>query len=222
LSRNHPLVGCLLIVSSCFAGGCGGSSSSSSATNTNPVTMSPANGTTLPNGQVGNTYSETFVVAGGGVAPYVLEPVGTPAGLTWTSTSTSGTLSGTPTQAGGAAFEVTVTDSTGAQTNLSYPLAIIASGGPLTLPSSSLPSGAINVSYTATITVTGGTAPYTFTTTGTLPPGLTLAEPGGTQGEAQISGTPTAAGTFDFTVTVTDSTSPTHQSASTGYSITIS
>jgi hypothetical protein len=50
-----------------------------------------------------------------------------------------------------------------------------------------------------TMTASGGAGgPYTFSATG-LPPGLTMSS-GGT-----ISGTPTASGTFSYTVTITDS-----------------
>lgn len=41
----------------------------------------------------------------------------------------------------------------------------------------------------------GGVPPYTYSTSGTLPPGLTL-----TSRSGAITGTPTAAGTFNFTV----------------------
>jgi hypothetical protein len=63
------------------------------------------------------------------------------------------------------------------------------------------PDGLYGSAYSSqVITVTGGTAPYTFSVTaGNLPPGMTLS-PGGT-----ISGTPTTAGSYSFTVTATDS-----------------
>jgi len=47
---------------------------------------------------------------------------------------------------------------------------------------------------------TGGTGPYEFSVAGTLPPGLTLSPAG------LLSGTPTAPGTFNFSVTASDST----------------
>ncbi len=62
-----------------------------------------------------------------------------------------------------------------------------------------LPNGAVGVSYpTQTFIAAGGNAPYSFTVSiGNLPAGLNLV------GDT-LSGTPTAAGTFNFTITATD------------------
>jgi hypothetical protein len=61
-------------------------------------------------------------------------------------------------------------------------------------------AGIANVPYTAQFTASGGVAPYAFSiSTGTLPTGLTL-----NGGTGLISGTPTSAATFNFTVRVTD------------------
>jgi hypothetical protein len=68
--------------------------------------------------------------------------------------------------------------------------------------SSTLPAGTVGASYSSTIAVTGGTAPYTFTfASGSLPQSLSLSASSGT-----ISGTPSASGTSDFVITVSDST----------------
>ena len=61
--------------------------------------------------------------------------------------------------------------------------------------------GTVNVSYTATLTATGGTGTgYAWNVSaGNLPAGMTLS------GSGVLSGTPTATGTFNFTAAVTDS-----------------
>ena len=65
----------------------------------------------------------------------------------------------------------------------------------LVVTTTSLPNGTNGVAYNQTLTATGGQKPYTWTNiSGTLPPGLTLATNG------VISGTPTVAGTSNFTV----------------------
>jgi hypothetical protein len=69
----------------------------------------------------------------------------------------------------------------------------------ITLSPPVLPPGAVGVSYSQTITASGGTAPYTFAvTSGTLPAGLTLTAGG------VLSGTPTTAGSSPVTITATD------------------
>jgi len=93
-----------------------------------------------------------------------------------------------------------------------------------TISPSTLPSGQVGVSYSTTLTA----APITgfaswVVTSGSLPPGLTLAPVIWFNQQAvpttvTISGTPTAAGTYAFSVQVTDTTGT---SAPQGFSITI-
>src|SRR6476661_2759170 len=78
-----------------------------------------------------------------------------------------------------------------------------SSNSPLTITTSSLPSGVVNAAYNVTLVASGGKTPYAWSlTTGSLPAGLSLSR------EGVISGTPTAAGTSSFTVTLTDSQNP--------------
>ena len=70
-----------------------------------------------------------------------------------------------------------------------------------TILNSSLPQASISTAYSATLTASGGQAPYTWSLVqGTLPAGLSL-----DGGSGMISGTPTASGTSSFTVQVRDS-----------------
>src|SRR5580658_1001121 len=74
--------------------------------------------------------------------------------------------------------------------------ALLAQGP--TIVTTTLPSGAVGSSYSATVTASGGTTPYHWTAAGAVPPGLILLSSG------VLSGTPTTAGTYSFAVTVTD------------------
>jgi len=161
------------------------------------IAFAPA---TLPGGTANTAYSQT-IVASGGTAPYTYAETGTlPTGITLTST---GVLSGTTTQAGSFPITVTATDSTtgtgpfvGTQ---NYTLTI--AGPTITLSPASLPNATVGTAYSQTLSASGGTAPYTFSATGSTPPGMTLGASG------TLSGTPTTAGDFNFTAVATDAQS---------------
>ena len=73
----------------------------------------------------------------------------------------------------------------------------------LTISPATLPAGNVNTAYSATVTATGGTGAITYTVSaGTLPPGLAP-----NSGTGVLSGKPTTAGTYNFTITATDSAS---------------
>jgi len=75
---------------------------------------------------------------------------------------------------------------------------------PLNITTASLPSGTLNYSYNTTLMAAGGVLPYTWSvSSGNPPPGLLLNSTSGV-----ISGTPTVAGNYPFTVQVADSESP--------------
>jgi hypothetical protein len=87
---------------------------------------------------------------------------------------------------------------------------------PLAFTPAAPPAGTVGTAYSAILAATGGVPPYSFALAlGALPAGLNLSAGG------LISGTPTVAGTFSFSVTVTDSATPTHGTATAAVSITI-
>ena len=82
--------------------------------------------------------------------------------------------------------------------------AVRASGYPggLSILPPSLPGGTVGTAYSQALSASGGVGPYTFSVTGgALPIGLVLSAAG------VISGTPTVAGTFGFTLTARDTQS---------------
>lgn len=80
---------------------------------------------------------------------------------------------------------------------------------PLAITTMTIPDGQIGAAYTAPVNFTGGTGPYACSMTG-APAGFFIT-PSVTASPCVISGTPTAAGTFDIVVTVSDSSSPAPQ-----------
>lgn len=178
-----------------------------------PPSITPA---TLPGGNVGTPYSQTVSVTGG-VAPYTLSITGTQiTGVTFTAGATSATLSGIPTTAATYSFTVKVTDSgSPAQSSSTLYSVVIGAQLPLSITTTSLPNGVLNAAYgPVSINATGGFAPYSFGATG-LPAGMNLSSSG------SLTGTPTAAGSFSASITVTDSETPTAGTFNTTLPLTI-
>ena len=192
------------------------------ATVTIDVVIAPSFGTALPpSGANGVPYSFAIPVTGG-VAPLTLTIAtgSLPAGLT---ISQSGTISGKPTGSNTSnTFRVQVADSGDPPIKvLSSQYTInISAPPPLSITSSGALLGAtVNTAYSTSIVTSGGVPPFTWSkTSGNFPPGLTFNTTSG-----QISGTPTMAGVFQFTLQVIDSAIPA-QTATTpaALSITVS
>ena len=157
-------------------------------------------GAALPAATAGVSYSQKLqVTANGGIPPYtwsIAPGSSLPAGLSFDSNSL--TISGSPTTAGSFNFTIQVTDSAGVTATRSVPLTVNPASLSITT-SRQLPDGMLNQAYFQLISATGGQTPYRWSASG-LPAGLSISSTSG-----QISGTPTAAGTFGIAITVTDS-----------------
>ena len=170
--------------------------------------------TTSVSGATAGTAYSNLLTATGGTPPY-----------TWTLTSgtpptgialqSSGSLSGTTTQAGQFTFTVKASDSSSPQLTASQSFSLTEAPPPLSITTTSLSSATAGTAYSNPLTATGGTAPYSWTlTSGTLPTGITL------QSSGSLSGTTTQAGQFTFTVKASDSSSP-QLTASQSFTLTV-
>ncbi len=165
-------------------------------TGTLTVTAGPAVTFAPPNGEVGVGYTAQPTVAGG-TGPYTWAvSVGTlPGGLS--INATTGAITGIPTAAGTTNITVQATDSIGGTTTQAGTIAIVAA---TTLTFTAPPAAELGANYSDQLTKSGGVGPFTWTiSTGSLPTGVTLASDTGL-----LSGTPTALGTFNFTVRIVD------------------
>lgn len=109
--------------------------------------------------------------------------------------------------------DVTASNTAGASTATSSPTPTVTSA-PTTISPATLPSGTVGVAYSQQLSASGPNPPYTFKlSVGSLPAGLTLSSAG------LLSGTPSASGSFSFTVAAVDVTSAT--AATQAYALSI-
>jgi hypothetical protein len=149
----------------------------------------------LPNAVQGLSYVQSLAATG--VAPFAWAiPVGTlPPGL-----SLAGDLiTGTPTGTGTSSFTVQVTDALGRIATRALSIVVGAASNLPVITTASLPSGTVGTAYSQTIAATGAGTITRATVSGSPPPGLSLAPTTGA-----LTGTPTSAGGYGFTVRATN------------------
>jgi len=154
-----------------------------------PISLGPI---TLPTAAVNTSYPHSLTASPTGtIYNFAVTSGALPNGLTLSS---NGSFSGAPTQNGVFNFRVAATGWGGCTVFHNYVLAVECPV--VTVMPSNLPSGTIGTAYNQTVSATpAGT--YSFSvTSGALPPGLTLNAATGA-----ITGTPSQAGSFSFTVT---------------------
>lgn len=172
--------------------------------------------TVIVNAAVGlNTFSDStagilynkIITATGGTGNKTMAVSNYQAGGTGLAAPTIGTntvtFNSAPTTAGTVTFDVSATDSVGASASQHYAIII---NPPVSITPVTLPNWTLNKSgYSQTVVAAGGTGAKTFAVSaGSLPGGLSLNATSGA-----ITGTPSASGTFNFTVTATDTVSAT-------------
>ena len=179
-----------------------------------PLAQKPGAGAlaALVGGEASWTLSDTIA---GGEAPYSFEPKSgyePPAFLTLAN----GVLSGIPTAAGSWTFTLVVTDSNSDSIEAEYTLTVSA-------PAALSANGALGnivknaaANYNLSTTVSGGIPGYTFALKAgsTLPDGLILEN-------GVISGSPTTAGNYAFTIVVSDSALPTANTIEAEYTLSV-
>jgi hypothetical protein len=152
-----------------------------------PLTITTS---TLPDGAIGISYSETLTATG--TAPIIWSLVsGTPPeGL---SLNSDRVISGTPTTTGTYTFTVKAANAAESDTKeLSIKISLTAE--PPHITTETLPKGTVETPYNQTLAATG-TSPIAWTlVSGNLPAGLNLSESG------IISGIPATEGAYTFTV----------------------
>jgi hypothetical protein len=165
---------------------------------------------TLADGTAGQFYGPVQFSASGGTGPYAFSDNSSLLG-TGLTLSGGGVLSGTPIVSGAIDLAVTATDSAGIPVGCEGGQTIAFFVNPPVCPvilfsPTSLPAATQNVPYgPLNGTATGGVTPYTSILATPAPPylgGITFSS--STTGTFQFSGTPTASGGVNVTVTGTD------------------
>jgi hypothetical protein len=166
------------------------------------LSISIAQGLSIPNcptpvGAVGQAYSAALVALGG-AQPYAWTITsGTlPTGLTLDSGNSL--ISGTPTDPGAFTYVLQVADK--ASSNSTRACSLQISSAPLAITSAAtLPSATVGVKYTQALSATGGHPPYSWSIQSAGAPDSFALDASG-----QLTGVPTAAGTYSFMVQVAD------------------
>ncbi len=183
-------------VSAVDADGCMGARSYTLAIPCPPITITNANGnsTTLPIGTANQSYNASLV-ATGGAAPYTFQILSgfLPTGMTFSS---DGVFSGTPTDTTENTLQIKTTDAFGCTGQQAFDLLITCQTIPVNPPAQN--SAVVNVPLSVQFTQTNGLGTVNFTTSSTLPTGITLNTNG------LLSGTPTQTGVFPLTVVAKD------------------
>lgn len=167
------------------------------------VTEAPAITSSTPpsTGTVDTPYSFTVTASGFPAPTFAVTSGVLPDGLQLDPAT--GLISGTPTATGTFNFGVTAANFMGSVTSPAYSIQVSPAAVAPQITSSAPPEATVGTEYSFTVTATGFPAPTFAVTSGALPAGLAL---DGISGA--ITGTPSAAGSHQFTITASNGTDP--------------
>jgi hypothetical protein len=137
------------------------------------------------------------IAASGGAAPYIWSVASgsLPPGLTLDPNA--GRIGGTPSQPGQFSFTIRATDSAGAHADRAFAVEVSSA---LSIQNCPDPNLSVGIQYRSGLTAVGGQSPYAWTQVGgAFPSGLAIEPTTGL-----VSGAPTNAGTFEFTINARD------------------
>lgn len=169
---------------------------------------------TLPGATVGANYTPPVQLrADRGINPanpcsctWTIQSGALPAGL---SLSNGGVISGNPAPGSAGVYSPLIraaeSNNLGNYAERTFSLTVSGTPQTLAITTLSLPNGTVGVLYSQAVTANGGSGSYSWSLnigSGPLPPGLILSSSG--TPSTTISGNPTTAGTYNFTVRVAD------------------
>ena len=163
----------------------------------------------LPNGVTGTAYSQTLRATPGTPDKAVTWSLSADKPVWLSIDADAGVLSGTPTAAGRYTFTVTAKEADGGEASKSFTITVRES---LQITTESLPHATLGLYYNRTLSANLTGVTWSLKEGGSLPTGLILNTGG------SITGTPTTAGIYPFTVVATDGT----QTAERQFTITVS
>jgi large repetitive protein len=158
----------------------------------------------LPEASLGQAYTAPpLSVSSGSVSSWTVAGGALPPGL---SLASNGVISGTPTAPGTFTFTVQANASPNNDTRqlsifVLAPLQLQGLTGAKAPATGWTSKSAVNQALTTGVKAVGGRGPYTFSSAGSLPPGITLDAAAGT-----LTGAGTTPGRFDTKIVVTDAT----------------
>jgi hypothetical protein len=198
MRKNNSLITAIIFLSMCFVScataNAGSSNGNSSKANTSPqiVSVNPtvtyAGSTRVSLSVSGSNFNgKSIITWNGNARPTTV----TSSGLL--SVTLSDTDVASPTTA-----QVQVVNSNSGSKSNTVPVTV-AQPGPLAITTNALPAGTQGTAYSGSLSATGGTTPYKWSYSGTLPTGISLSTSG------VLSGTPSVADSTTATFAVTDS-----------------